>query len=426
MRDETSAPPGIPGIPVTVSVPDDSPAAHPLEQRISLAGNELQASLTRLMEAVPSLPQGPQAFARTLGIDKVLASRFLKAVRSPDPMSAIHRIPGPEPLRRVVRALGRQGGDGDLVRRAQHAIDGYETLIRTELGDRSELEAVLSAWAPEARREFEMRRKQAAFRAMSQLKGVEMNTLMATVLLHPAADGEHIDIIWINGAIGLRRLRPGVGVKFATRRMSREPEARRPRTLDGDEIESAESIRLDEFCSKPLASLRTDRIGEVVHYTLADETFGPRSAADLVFCEVNLSEIRRFVSPESRRKRYVFAEVSTPARLLHFDAIVHEDLFTTDPALRIYDAAIEGVADVNDPARDIDRLDLLETIEPLGLGLSRFRSADVPRYADLLRTVCNRMNWDGARFRGHRCRIEYPVYGSQVVMAFEAPVARSQ
>ena len=156
--------------------------------------------------------------------------------------------------------------------------------------------------------------------------------------------------------------------------------------------------------------------------------FGPRSAVDVFFGEVNLGELKRHVPAPAAgagpaRKRYVFAEISTPSKALHFDALVHEDVYTgSDPSLRIYDTAFEGVADVNDPAREIDRLDLLESIEPLGLGLSRRRAAGVPRYSELLLAVCARMSWDPSRFRGHRCRIDYPLYGSQVAMLFDAPV----
>ena len=57
----------------------------------------------------------------------------------------------------------------------------------------------------------------------------------------------------------------------------------------------------------------------------------------------------------------------------------------------------------------------------MGQGLAKFRTAEIPRYADLLRHVCARLNWDGERFRGFRCRIDYPIYGSQVAMAFDAP-----
>jgi hypothetical protein len=385
-------------------------------------GSELARAVRAVIDAVPGGPNGPADLARTLGIDKVLASRLLKAARNRDPMAALYHMPGPDPLRRVLRGASSRGVPKELLAGAKQAVDQFETLIRREAGDRSALAAMISAWLPEARAEFELRRKQTAFRAMSELKGSAMETSLATVVLHPSEDQTHLDVIWIFGLFGLRRLRAGCTVRFASRRLTRDDAGRLPRTLDGVPVDGFDGLRLEEFCSSPPAKLRVERTGEVVHYTLGDDAFGPRSATDLVFVEVNRAELGRYIPASEGRRRYVFAEVSTPVRLLVFDALLHEDVFPgVDPGLYIYDTAFEGVADVNDRARDGDRLDLRESIQPLGQGIARFRTTEVPRYAELLRHVCSKLGWDGERFRGYRCRIDYPIYGTQVAMAFEAP-----
>jgi hypothetical protein len=308
------------------------------------------------------------------------------------------------------------------VESATSAINDFEQLIRQEAGDRGALDAIISAWLPDARREFEVRRKQAAFKAMSQLRGAMAEWNVATAILHPADDPSRLDIVWISGLLGLQRLRPGVGVKFATRRIVEGNGPRRPTSLDGVSVEGLEGVRLDEFCSSPPPALEVVPAGEVVHYQLADTGFGPRSAVDLIFAEVNRAEMARYVDPELKRKGYVFAEISTPVKTLQFDVFLHEDVYPgSEPGLLIYDTALDGVADVNDRGRDIDRLDLAESIEPLGTGISRFRSARVPGYARLIDLVCTKMGWDGTRFRGYRCQIEYPLYGSQVAMTFAPP-----
>lgn len=398
-----------------VTVPGSS-----LEVRIIETGERLLAGLTRAIDSVPDSRVGPQALARRLGLDKVLASRVLKTVRSSDPLAAIHRAPGPEPLRRVVRAILKAGVDGDITAQANEAIEEFERLIRDDFGDRSSLDAVVSAWVPEARREFELRRKQAAFKALSQLKGTQAETLLATVFLHPAADNTHLDIVWISGILGLRRLRPGASVKFATRRVAQSDEGRAPCTLDGERVESEADLMLTRFCSTPAPRLNVHRIGDNVLYTLRDDGFGPRSAIDVVFAESNRGEIARYAKPGVHRKSFVFAEVSPPAKVLQFDAFVHKDLFQgSDPSLRIYDTSFEGIADINDPARELDRLDMMQTIEPLGIGLSSCRSSDFGAYSELLRTVCQKLGWASGDFRGYRCRVDYPLYGTQVAMAWD-------
>ena len=120
----------------------------------------------------------------------------------------------------------------------------------------------------------------------------------------------------------------------------------------------------------------------------------------------------------------VFAEISTPSRTLLFDVHVHGRLYAGAAAeLSLYDTTFDGIVDVNDPEREIDRLDLAESLTELGPGLGRVRTPAMPRYHDLTRHVCGRLGWSAADFRTYRCEIDYPLYGSQVVVSFGAPPA---
>jgi hypothetical protein len=395
-----------------------------LEKRIADIGSRLAGCFGAVLDGVPGSPAGPADLARALGIDKVLASRILKAARNKDPIAVVHLIPGPEPLRRLLRAAGKARVPRESISDAQAAVEQFDSFIRREAGDRSALDAIISAWLPEARQEFELRRKQSAFRAMSLLKGAAADIQLDTVLLHPSDDGKHLDIVWLFGIYGLQRLRPGSAVKSASRRFANEESPRQPRTLDGEPVEGLEGLLLSEFCSAPNVGLDVHRVGEVVHYTLADNGFGPGSAVDLVSAEVNYAEMMRYVPAGSGRKGYVFAEVTTPVKSLIFDVLVHPEVYpNSEPGLIIYDTSFDGIVDANDPSRDVDRFDLSESIQPLGRGIGRFRTAEVPRYAELLRHVCGRLDWEGDAFRGYRVRIEYPVYGSQVTVTFDAPPA---
>lgn len=400
----------------------DATLTPDLQGRIARVGSQLSTSLTAVTAALPGAPHGPQSLADLLGVDKVLTSRLLKALRTKDPLAVVYHIPGPDPVRRVLRGCRRKGVDPGLLQSALDAIVEFETLIRREAGDRASLSLFISAWLPEARREFELRSKQAAFRALSQLKGAMAESALSTVLLHPAGDGKHIDVVWVFGLLGLQRLRPGGSVKFATRRMAPVDAPRQPVNLDGTPIQDLSDARVDEFCEAP-ANLDVERVGEVMHYRLADNGYGPGSAADLVLVEVNYTEMPRFV-PVEGRKGNVFAEVGTPVKRLLFDVFVHRDIYPhAEPQLLMYDTALDGAADINDPSRDVDRLDLMESIQNLGWGVDKARDARIPDYVDLLNHVFDRVAWEGDRFRGYRCAIDYPMYGSQIAMAFDPPVA---
>ncbi len=389
-----------------------------LEARTQEVGAELLSSVGELFQSLPAPAPGPQALATLLGIDKVLASRVLKMSRAADALEAIHRAPGPEPLRRVVRRAERAGAAADAAVRAREAVDTFERLIRHEAGDRSALDAVLSAWVPEARREFELRRKQSAFRALSQLKGAQAETLYAGVFLHPGADGQTIDIAWLNALFGVQRLRPGATVKLAARWMRDEPDAAPTRAISGESATAPRSLLLDEFCSDPMPPIAFERVGGSTHCTLGGESFGASTAADVVFAELGAGDMPRYVPASAGRRRFVYAEVSVPSKTLILDAFIHRDLVTGPAELRVYDTSFDGIANANDPARDIDRLDLAETIDALGLGIARARAPGVPRHAQMTADVCRRLGWDPSSFEVFRTRIEYPLYGSQITMLF--------
>jgi len=390
-----------------------------LEGRISATGQLLRDRLNQVIKQVPGGDSGPQRLAKELGIDKVLASRILKALRATDPMSVIHRVPGPEPMRRLLKASGNLGVEGGDIASALAAVDQYESLIRTEIGDRSALEAILSAWVPEARREFELRRKQAAFRAMSQLKGCQAEVYAEAAIFSPNPDGETIDIVWIKAVIGLQRLRPGVRVKFTSHRQVENQNGRKTYTLAGEPVDGVSSATLSAHCSTPTPILEAHRAGEMMHYLLNEDSFGTNSSVDLVTCEVNRGEIARYIPRSRNRKAWASSDLNIPSQKLHFDVIVHRDLYSQAfPTIRVYDTAINGQADINDPTRDIDQLDLLENVDGLGEGLGRFGSSCVPRYRALLEEVCSMLGYDGDAFRGYRCTSDYPIYGSQYAMVF--------
>lgn len=383
---------------------------------MSEVGLALLEGVRGLLESLPTPAPGPQALATLLGVDKVLASRVMKMVRASGPIEAVHRAPGPDPLRRLIRGGESAGAKASAVDGAMRAVDELERLIRFEAGDRSALDAVLSAWAPEARREFELRRKQAAFRAMSQLKGAQTETLYAAVFLYPGKDPERIDIAWVNGLLGLQRLRPGARVKLAARWIRQNDETGRTRSLSGDPIDGADGLVLDAFGSSPRPPIEVHRAGEVTHYTLGGEAFGQQAAADVVFAEHGPDDMPRYVDASENRKRYVYAEVSVPTKKLIFDALIHRDLETGPAELRVYDTSFEGVASPNDPARELDRLDLLERLERFEPG--RRRVGGPARRDALIDHVCESLGWRAHELALLRCEIDYPIYGSQVTMVF--------
>jgi len=392
--------------------------APPLKQKLVRAGASLYTTLKLLLDQIPEGTQGPQRLGVALGLDKVLAHRILKALREDRPLSVLHHAPGPDPLRRFVRAAKKSGAKPADVKEALLAIDHFQRILREDIGDRSQLDAILSAWMPSARSEFELRRKQSVFKARSQLLGISAGTNLATVILHPSANGETIDVVWLAGLYNLQRLRPGARTKLTTRRFIVDGKDRRPMTLNGERVEGLEGLRLDAFCAAQPAELEVRHVKENVQYLLAGDDFGKKATSDLLLAEVNFDELPRI--PERGRRPYVFAEIATPTKLLLFDVLVHRDLYPgATPELGTYDTAFDGVVDVNDPAREVDRLDTADRLEVTGRGIDMLPVPEVPKHGQLLAHVFQSLAWNPADFRSWRARIDYPLYGTQIAVSFD-------
>ena len=161
--------------------------------------------------------------------------------------------------------------------------------------------------------------------------------------------------------------------------------------------------------------------GRYVAWTRSTADRAPTSWLSIVYYATYLPENKqvRLQANESPRKTVMAIGVDPPTRTFVFDALLHEGIFPgQQPDLNIYRTA--GALNPGpDGRREMDRLDVLESIQNLGRGIAKFRSTDTPAYQDMILHVCEQRGWDADTLRGYRCRIEYPMYSSEVVFGFE-------
>ncbi len=419
----------------TVSEMTASPADSPqtlnsvrpgedIEIKITAVARDLAANLRAVIDAVPGQPNRPNEIARTLGLNRDISGRVLLATRAHEPMAVAHIIPGPEPLRRLLKAAGRRGVPANLLQQAEEAVRRFDRLIRDDAGDRAALDAIISTWLPEAREKYELAHRQSVFKGISHLKGAMAETWMNSTIVVPSPeDACKHDVTLIHGAIGMRRLRPDVRVKFGYSAMSATSMQWRPGEGGTVAPHDAGSLRLDDYLTSPPAKLDARRAGEGVVYMLAENGVGPSAARDMIVAEHHPAALDRFATTDPPQLKGMFVAPAIPSRTLVFDALLHEDVYPgADPTLIVHDAAIEGMAYINDPVRAFDRVSTGDSIEFLGKGASRFLTTEIPNYVEMLRHVCDVLGFDAQRLRGYRCRIQYPVYGWQVSMGFLPPV----
>jgi len=402
-----------------------------VRQRVEALGTSLANALGAVLAALPRRAVGPQRLGEVLGITTVTASRLLKALSQPDPVAMLQLVPGPKPLREVVGAAQGLGVPAPECVRATALIDEFDALIRTYAGDRSALKAMLSAWLPEERREFEAQRRQAIFKALTELEGVSCELALESRILAPSATPGMLDIIAVKAMLGIDRIRPDAVVKLATRRVltneSGAPVAlgdeiappRTPLNINGDPaLDGLHTVRLDDFCEAPPAPLEARTYGQYVQYSLGPTGFGPASKVDLVIAEVNRAELPHR-APSRERPPYMFFIPEMPGRKMMFDVLVDSDVYGgLGPELLCYDTTGLGAAIPGDPARTLDLRSCTETALALGPGLARLRVLEFPRYTQLLEFVFVRLGLDPGRFRSYRFSQSYPLLGRQVTFAF--------
>jgi hypothetical protein len=393
-----------------------------LTVRITSVGRRLAESLQTVIDAVPGGPHRPQELSKRLGINKDLSSRVLAAAQKKDPLAVAHAIPGPEPLRRLLNAARGHGVASALIGEAEQAIQAFDSLIRNEVGDRASLDAVISAWLPEARERFELLNKQSIFRGFSRLRGVHSDVEIDTAIVFPSAGStDRCDGMWLNCILGLQRIRPGTSVIVASRNKVATT-GPGPLSVEQQPIADIREVMLEEFCDRPPGPMVVERRGDNVRYCLRGDAVGPRSAVDVVLIDRGNECLARYREEGGGRAMGPTVGVETPTKLIVIDVLLHEGVYDgIAPTLAIHDTAIRGIRDVRDPEADVLTIDLHETITDLGRGVDRFRLSDMPNYVDLLRHVLTRADLDPEKFRGFRCRAQYPVYGSQISMAFMPP-----
>lgn len=387
------------------------------QTQVEAVGRGLVQRLTALHAAVLAPGSGPKRVADLLGQPVPMASRVLKALAESSPVGALHRLPGPAPLRRWVRAAGRKGADAALLKGALDAVDAFDALIAREAGDRGALDAQLVAWLPEARRTLELRRRQSVFRGLSELNGASCQLDISTMLLHPSEDGRGVDLCCIQARTGIVTLRPDTAIKFVTERIAHAGRERHPLSVDGAELlDAGQNVRLDAFCDGAPAALQVDHHGDRFQYLLRTPGFGPRASADIALAEVNRSEFER-VPVGGPGGPFFTHLMQLPSRYGVLDVIVHQSLAPDrEPELHLYRNVGEAQARPNDPLREVDRIEPLEDVQRVRGEFVDQRLVGFPRYGEMLEHVRARLGWDFTGGGFFRAQMEYPVPGTQVTL----------
>jgi hypothetical protein len=357
-------------------------------------------------------------------VNKDLSSKLLIALEKEDDLASVYYMPGPEALRGFLTAASNRGVDSALIHAAEEAVNGFEQLIRSEAGDRAALQAALTAGLPDARIQFEMRNRQAAFKANSNLSGWTCSVQVSLgIIVAPSDAQERATHVSVSGFRDLRCLRPGIKLHISTAALGLHDDALPERTtVDGLPIGNSTSVLLSDWSSTPRLNMRLQEVGEVTHYVLDGTSVGRASAVDLYFGDRIPNFIHLTTDSQNPRKACLAAMCFVPSQVLIMDVLVEDGVWdNSEPEYCLYDTKIYGAADPNDRARFFDRVSTADQISALGHGVDTWRTENISDHTAMIRNVCDRIGKSPSVFRCYRLRVDYPIYGGQYVMAFPRP-----
>jgi hypothetical protein len=426
-------------IPILDGVPELEPPLHvetripvpagALDARSCAVALNLRAALEPIVRRVAGNGVRPASLSRGLDIDRTLAARILRAVRSDDNVQLLHEVPAPHGLRIFLEAAARAGVEESLRDRAAESVREFERLIDEFPGGRSALDAALAAWDDGVRQRNERSAKQAIHKSMSSLLGYQADVMLATVMIQPSATGGMCDAAYVLGKYGVRRLRASAPITvFGRRSIVTETDATdniRVETLDGAPApDEADAYLLKDFCTRPCPSLGLCRLDSLFLYTLPEDQPAVNTPVTLVSAQVVRNSFLRYRT-DTVRQQWESHIPRFPCKVLLADFFLHDDVFSS--AAPFLTSTLHGLAvgpkRADEPSFQLDKVDLSAPIQSLGHGLSGAASRDVPRYTDMLSNVFRRTGWDADRFRGYRCRIQYPVPLVSLTFWFDLPPA---
>ena len=119
------------------------------------------------------------------------------------------------------------------------------------------------------------------------------------------------------------------------------------------------------------------------------------------------------------------AAITSPVEQLILDIIVDESLtFALKPELLVF-GRIFAHGQTTGTKDDPTLLPIAQSTTELPSSPPLVNTPLVPRYAQLVKRVYERMNWTPQRFKGVRLLMDYPPLGSDVILRFPLPTRPS-
>lgn len=390
--------------------------------------SRVRDAFAAILDSLPGNVARAHEVAKALGIHRKLGWQIANVVYEPDLFAAAHHIPGQASVRSFLHAATQRRVKRELIASAEAAMSEFQRLIDTHASDRESLDMLLTGCAGDAAQKAQVAQRKAWFAAGSYIWGVQARTQVNVYILPPSARESYFDIAYIHGLVSFRRVRSDVSWPIASKKRIADDATeaaqpnREPLELSSGVAEDSSAVPLlRRFCSEPVPEVHR-KVG-ADGYVVDEIVGGPAGKTGAQHCFVG--EIWREIGPSYRTEHdwlwWPSVRMRAPCEVLILDQFVHEDVFgPIKPNLYVYRDLVDGPR-LPPPQRKGDRIPVFESVQHLGKGLSGIRTADVPRYVEMVNYAFERLGWDPARFDVFRVRMEYPPVPTTVTMESPLP-----
>lgn len=382
------------------------------EQRATRVLGDLRGALADLV-AGTSVPVRKAAdLEKALGLPTTLSWQVYKLATADGGLDAASLVPKPRSMEKVIRSAKRRGVGDEILGSVSRAYAGFEDLVERAAGDRTMFDS-MAAGAGGGDESVDLQHRRAAYRAGCHIWGVRVQTRVNCYVIHPSSAAGLVDTVMISGNVGFRRFRRGVSRSIATTCVTDETGRRRASELGGPIGRSLDTGLgvglLSEFSTAPFPSVRTRATPDgSLRTELVSDEIG--SDSDLTYFlarrDVEVDHVRPTNNDDATMISTQWT-VTTPTELLLHDVLVEESIAAQqNPASRILDGLASGG----------ELLPQRAEVKHVGWGSGVLATPDVPRYSDVTEHVLRQVGWENSVFHVYRCRLEYPVVPSKLVV----------
>lgn len=390
-------------------------ASGSFEDRALAVLDELRLALGEFTAAIPGSASRAVDLERQLEIDKKLAWRLFRLVRSSGLEEAAN-VPGRPAMRRLLKAAEHVGADSRIIKRIADASERFERFAQAHGGNREEVISLMVRLAGEGSDPYELKTRKAYFRSAAHIWGVQARLQARTMIHHWAPESGEYDGVLVGGDVGLQRRDPSRPLVVSARlqadgetanQTSSNGEGNHPEAPRGPEL-------LTDFCSQPLPEMVLRSRGEAhVETEIIFPVSGRNGTVTLYTC--------RSVKGNENRPHTVSAQmfVAMPTEEVVCDLVL--DAGWTDPAsARVAVYGCRHRPEHVSEQRPSDLFPQRETVTYLGEMETVAPVAGAPQHQKAVQEVLQRNGWLGRRFDVYRCRVQYPVLHTQIVLRVDA------